>query len=214
MSIKGRVQLSCAVQTNLSFRLSSRRGQTSACATNTAAAIYLPRAVTFPLISKEGYSSSLAEACVAILAFSFFSSHFVRRKWLRRMACHFADNAVDLAPSRGKRREPNERVHVASLRAARSRQVPLFRVSTSFELRRPRMQRNTRIESMPRAERQKYYAVRRGREGPKVYESWEEVSSTRRKPCRNCLKLTLSRRNSMSVYNKMANGTSLTAIRV
>ena len=29
---------------------------------------------------------------------------------------------------------------------------------------------------MPKAGRKKYYAVRRGREGPKIYETWDEVS--------------------------------------
>lgn len=31
--------------------------------------------------------------------------------------------------------------------------------------------------SMPKATKKKYYAVRRGREGPRIYETWDEVLS-------------------------------------
>lgn len=30
---------------------------------------------------------------------------------------------------------------------------------------------------MPKVAKRKYYAVRRGREGPKIYENWDEVFS-------------------------------------
>jgi hypothetical protein len=45
---------------------------------------------------------------------------------------------------------------------------------------------------MPKASKKKYYAVRSGREGPKIYDSWEEVSANTRKPCKTLVQRSIT----------------------